>query len=99
VIAAGVRGDLPGVSALAAALGRGLAPLGHPPEDRPFHPHLTLGRVRDGRPPRGLGEALGAATAGPPVAGIAGEVVLVRSHLAPGGSRYEPLARCPLSAG
>jgi 2'-5' RNA ligase len=98
VIGAGVRGDLPGLAALVTALGRGLAPLGYPPEDRPFRPHLTLGRVPTGRPPRELGEALRAAAAAPPVAWIADEVVLVRSHLSPGGSRYEPLARCPLSA-
>jgi 2'-5' RNA ligase len=98
VIASGVQGDLAGLSALVASLGRGLGPLGYPPEERPFRPHLTHGRVREGRPPRGLGEALAAAAAGPPVAWVADEVVLVRSQLAPGGSRYEPLARCPLSA-
>ena len=98
VIGSGVRGDLPGLAALVTDLGRELAPLGYPPEDRPFHPHLTLARVRAGVPPRGLGEALAAAAAGPPAAWVADEVVLVRSHLAPGGSRHEPLARFPLSA-
>jgi RNA 2',3'-cyclic 3'-phosphodiesterase len=31
-----------------------LTPLGFPPEDRAFHPHLTLARAQNGRPSRDL---------------------------------------------
>jgi 2'-5' RNA ligase len=34
---------------LAADVGRALAPLGFPPETRPFRAHVTLARVREGR--------------------------------------------------
>ncbi len=46
---------------LAGQVGRALAPFGRPPETRPFHPHVTLGRL-NARPT----EALRAALCGPP---------------------------------
>jgi 2'-5' RNA ligase len=98
VIWSGLGGDLASLQELVASLGRRLAPLGFPPGDRPFRPHLTHGRVREGRPPPRLGEALAAASAVPAVPWRADEVVLIRSHLSPRGSRHEPLARFPLSA-
>ena len=59
-------------------------------ERRTFHPHLTLGRVRRDAPPIPLPSL---ATLPPlPVR----EVVLLRSHLGPGGARYERLATAPL---
>jgi 2'-5' RNA ligase len=56
------------------------------PEERPFRPHVTVGRVRPGaRAPR-------AVDAEPePVAFRAGDVVLYRSHVRRGGATYEPL--------
>lgn len=45
---------------LQQALSAALAPLGFKPENRPFRPHLTLGRVRD-RASSGEREALGRA--------------------------------------
>ncbi|MEZ4517858.1 MAG: RNA 2',3'-cyclic phosphodiesterase [Chloroflexota bacterium] len=51
----GLLGDRPDdVAALAtlkAAIDRGLEPLDWPVETKPFQPHLTLGRVREGRSP------------------------------------------------
>jgi 2'-5' RNA ligase len=41
----GVR-DEPALTALQASLEKGLGPLGFPPEDRAFRPHLTVGRVK-----------------------------------------------------
>jgi 2'-5' RNA ligase len=63
------------------------------PEARPFHPHVTVARVRrDGRPRmRELPEA--------PRARFTPEaVVLFRSHLGGGPVRYEPLERVELGA-
>jgi 2'-5' RNA ligase len=71
-------------------------------ERRPFRPHLTLARVRDGG--RGGGARLRteiAALAGDRVEPVArvrvNEVTLFRSLLSPKGSTYEALARAPLA--
>ena len=71
-----------GLDALAAGVARATATVGAPPEARAFRGHLTLARVRRG-PARDLaGEAL-------EVRFPVDDVRLVRSHLGPGGSRYE----------
>lgn len=77
-----------GLDDLAAAV---VGATGHPPEDRPFHGHVTLARAR-GR--RGV---VPAAAAGEPVERRwpVAEVVLVRSHLGDRGPRYETLASFP----
>jgi len=68
-------------------------------EVRPYLPHVTVARVRGGRrashvvplrPPR--------LPAPPPVAFSGGAVLLQRSYLGPGGSRYETLVRADPSA-
>ncbi len=96
VIWTGVGGELAALEALVADIGKRLAPLGFPPEERPFSAHLTHGRARDGRGAPGLGGALAGATASEPAPWLASELVLFRSHLAPGGARYEALARFAL---
>jgi 2'-5' RNA ligase len=74
---------------LAAAVERGVVAAGFPPEDRRFHPHLTLGRAQ-GRP-------LGFDSAAPGGAGChVAESVLFRSELYPDGARYTALERIPL---
>jgi 2'-5' RNA ligase len=98
VVFARVEEDGGGLAALAARLGQVLAPLGFPPEDRPFSPHLTLGRSRDGRGAHGAGGALVAAAALEPVPWRADDLALVRSTLGPGGARHDPLARMPLGS-
>ena len=90
---AGVAGDVGELTALAGRLGSAVRSVGLPVEDRPFRPHLTLGRWRPGRPADGdLPERL-AGHRGPvwPVR----EVVLERSHLAP-EPHYERVGAWPL---
>ncbi|MGY2079250.1 RNA 2',3'-cyclic phosphodiesterase [Modestobacter sp. SYSU DS0657] len=90
----GVTGDVTPLTALAdrladAARGTGLAV-----EDRPFRPHLTVGRWRPGQPADGdLPERL-RGHRGPvwPVT----EVVLWRSHLGP-SPRYERVTAWPVA--
>ncbi|MCP4423292.1 MAG: RNA 2',3'-cyclic phosphodiesterase [Chloroflexi bacterium] len=54
VIWAGLRGDMTAVQALKRDIDAILEPLGWKREKRPFRPHLTLGRVKDGRKLRGI---------------------------------------------
>jgi 2'-5' RNA ligase len=96
VVWLGLAGELAPLAALAAEIGRRLAPLGYAPEDRPFSPHLTLGRARDGRGAAGVAGALAAAAAAEGVAWRAAELVLFESHLSPKGPRYEAAARLAL---
>jgi 2'-5' RNA ligase len=60
-------------------------------EQRPFHAHLTLGRV-EGAPPPGLAAAIAAGAGRPLGRWVVDAVTLLRSERAPGGSRYTPLA-------
>jgi 2'-5' RNA ligase len=81
------------VRALQARVADALAAQGFPREDRPWHPHLTIGRVfderrwrRDAGPPlRSALAQLATTTFGTlPIA----EVALMRSDLSPAGARY-----------
>jgi len=80
---------------LAAAVGSLLAPIGHPPEARPYHAHLTLARLKAPADLRAVVAALGAGPVGR--AWMAEEVVLFRSKPGRGGSEYTARARIPLS--
>jgi len=92
----GLGGEVPALAALVADLGRRLAPLGFAPEERPFTPHLTIGRARDGRGAPGLGGALAEAALAEGMPWRPAEVVLFESHLSPRGARYEAVLRAPL---
>jgi 2'-5' RNA ligase len=94
VIWAGLAGDVAPLGPLVKDLGARLAPLGFPPEDRPFSAHLTLGRARGGAP--GLAGALAALEHAEGASFRATELVLFRSHLSPRGPTYEAILRAPL---
>jgi 2'-5' RNA ligase len=69
---------------------------GYPPEDRPFSPHLTIGRVRSGKR---LAEALKRLDEFRAVVFDEFEVkgvTLMKSELKPGGAEYSSLAEIPL---
>jgi 2'-5' RNA ligase len=51
VVWVGLSGELEQLNRLQQSLETGLTPLGFAPENRPFSPHLTLGRVRDDAAP------------------------------------------------
>lgn len=55
------------------------------PEDRPFHPHLTISRVR---PPSNVARLIDHKV---DLTWRCDRVVVYRSHLGRGGARYEPL--------
>lgn len=97
VLWAGIEGETWRLAALAKAVGERLAPIGYPPEARPFTAHLTLGRSRDPRGAPGLAGALAEVAAFD--AGLAWrveELVLFQSHLSPKGATYEAIGRFPL---
>lgn len=93
VLWAGLAGDLPALTRLAAAAAAAGRRTGIAVADRPWRPHLTLARA--GAAPVDCGDLVGALAGyrGPPWA--APELRLVRSSLGP-PSRYETLARWPL---
>lgn len=66
-------------------------------DGRPFRPHLTLGRVRDGRQLPAEAEGVLAATAAD-VSLLAEELVLYRSDLGPGGPKHSALRTWRLEA-
>ncbi|MGH2686358.1 MAG: RNA 2',3'-cyclic phosphodiesterase [Actinomycetota bacterium] len=82
--------DVAGLGDVAAAVVEATAGFGRPPEDRPFHGHLTLARLKGG----GFGGLLGAEVA---ARWAVEEVQLVESRLHPKGARYESIAVVPLS--
>jgi RNA 2',3'-cyclic 3'-phosphodiesterase len=100
IIWAGLTGEVERLGALKEGTDRALAPLGFVPEKRPFHPHLTLARVKEVR----AGEAAEVARA---LAGFreawfgewqAGELHFMRSELSPGGAVYSALFTIPFSS-
>jgi 2'-5' RNA ligase len=77
----------PELELLQDRLETGGAEMGFPPEGRPFHPHVTLGRVREGhRLPPGAMDYLESLPHGP--AFLADRVVLFESRLTPAGPVY-----------
>jgi len=96
VVWVGVEDPSGALRALQAAVEKALNPLGFPPENRPFKPHLTLGRTQRNAPGEDLhavGERVGALAVGTLGQVDVREILLMRSDLLPGGARYTPLAR------
>ena len=61
-------------------------------EPRAFKPHLTLARLRAPKDAHALSEAHRRSTFGPHAFRVS-DLVVMRSELGPGGSRYTPLSR------
>lgn len=77
----------PGLELLQDRLERAAAAIGYPPEGRPFAPHLTLGRVREGeRLPREATPALQAIQLDCPF--VADRVIVYESRQTPRGPAY-----------
>jgi RNA 2',3'-cyclic 3'-phosphodiesterase len=79
---------------LAASVGALLAPIGYPPEEREYHAHLTLARLKAPTDLRPVVAALGPGPVGRafPVE----EIVLFRSKTSRAGAEYTARARFPL---
>ncbi|MGB5932418.1 MAG: RNA 2',3'-cyclic phosphodiesterase [Anaerolineae bacterium] len=79
-----------------------LATLGFKPERRPFHAHLTLGRVRK-QAHAGARRTIGGIISAASVGGLGqmevGEISLMKSVLLPSGAQYSRLETIPLERG
>ncbi len=100
VLWAGVTGDLESLARLQQAAEGAITALGYPPEQRPFRPHITLGRPRrslsDAQRGR-IGEAVSALAPPYPARWEVDSVEAMQSELHPSGARYIVLGSAPLS--
>ena len=102
VLWAGVGGDLDALASLQQAAEDAINALGYPAEQRPFRPHITLGRPRrsvpDGQLAR-IGAVVSGLTPPPPVDWEVDCVDVMRSELHPSGARYTVLSSSRLGDG
>jgi 2'-5' RNA ligase len=96
VVWVGVEDAAGALAALQNRVAEATAGFAEKEETRPYHPHLTLGRVKGGGNLWPLSEAIErGADAGGPTLEVR-EVVVFRSDLRSGGAVYTPLARLAL---
>jgi len=87
----GVGGELDKLSRLQQNIDSALAALGFAKEERPFVPHLTLARIREGASPperRSFGELVGSTIFGDKYPVAVEAIRLMRSQLTPAGAIY-----------
>jgi len=100
ILWAGIGGETEALGSLQRRTAGALAPLGFKPDERPFHPHLTLARNYVGKEPL-IKEKLaefGAPGEGGPLRWTAADIALYVSHLdrKPPLPMYEAAATLPL---
>ncbi len=102
VLWAGVQGNLDALSSLQQSAENAINALGYSPEQRPFRPHITLGRPRRSVSDSQLGRI------GRVVSGVASpeavswkvrSIDVMQSELHPSGARYTILGSVELSSG
>lgn len=101
VLWVGIGGDVDRLKELQRGIDTELAALGFAREDRPFVPHLTLARVRQGASPserRSLGELVRTAVFDDRYEAKVETVSLMRSELTPAGAIYSRLVEVRLGS-
>jgi 2'-5' RNA ligase len=88
----GVKDESGHLSQLRRRLERECQAAGFPREPRAFNPHLTLARLRTPKDAYAISEAHRRMPFGPHRFQVS-ELLVIRSELGPGGSRYTPLSR------
>jgi 2'-5' RNA ligase len=91
----GINGELDKLSKLQQNIDSALAALGFAKEDRPFVPHLTLARIREGASPperRSFGELVGSTIFEDKYSVAVEAISLMRSQLTPAGAIYTCLS-------
>ena len=96
VVWVGIREPNGDLERLAKAVEKELSPLGFQKEKRGFSPHLTFGRIRDGRNSDQIVEAVRKIHFEPQRV-LVREMVFMKSTLTSRGSIYEPLKRIAFS--
>jgi 2'-5' RNA ligase len=99
IVWVGVTGETAPLISLQRDLGEKLQVIGYTPEDRPYAPHLTIGRVKKELPGRQLvelGQALAQIEVGQLAQLDASGISLMKSDLQPAGPVYSQLAFAPL---
>ncbi len=99
VVWIGIREGLDEITRLQKLVDDGAAAAGFPPENRPFSPHLTLGRVRSPKGKPALIEAVERNREVDLGDFDVREVCLFRSDLRPSGAVYTKLKVFPMNAG
>lgn len=95
ILWAGVKGDTAEMSAFHTHLEEKLKTLGFPLEERPFTPHVTLGRAEKNSPmeflqkPEKLSALISTGSA------LLDKMILFQSHLTSSGVRYEKIEKFP----
>jgi 2'-5' RNA ligase len=97
IVWAGIQDPSGRLTALAGSIDRACAEFGIQREDRPFHPHVTLGRVRSLVSSDDLLSRIESVTFEGPTVQIR-EIHLVQSSLKPSGSVYKTLQCVPLGS-
>ncbi len=92
VLWVGLAGEIEKAVEIQRRLDERLMAIGFEREEKPFHPHLTIGRVKSNRKTREL-LALADSYQLPKLAFDVKEIVVMRSELLPAGARYTSLAR------
>ena len=99
VLWAGIQGDLTVLAGLQVRVEEAADRIGFAPEQRPYRPHLTLGRVREGVPPPArlqIGKAVSAAKLEPSPPWLVESLHLIQSDRRPEGATYTSLGSVPL---
>ncbi|HLA42343.1 MAG TPA: RNA 2',3'-cyclic phosphodiesterase [Aggregatilineales bacterium] len=94
VIWIGLKGAEASLQALRGSVENHIAPLGYPTETRPFHPHLTLGRVKtqNSREMMSIGQVIRETEIGEIGKLTCDAVHVMQSTLTPSGAQYQSLA-------
>ena len=95
VLWVGIGGEVDKLSRLQQNIDSALAALGFAKEERPFVPHLTLARIREGASPperRSFGELVGSTTFKDKYPVEVEAIRLMRSQLTPAGAIYTCLS-------
>ncbi|MEW6335153.1 MAG: RNA 2',3'-cyclic phosphodiesterase [Thermodesulfobacteriota bacterium] len=93
----GLGGDVERLLAFQRRTEQALVQIGFPREERPFRPHLTLGRIRTARGLADLARALEKSQEYAAGRFVAPGLALIQSRLTPGGALYTRLAWFPFS--
>jgi 2'-5' RNA ligase len=87
----GVADQTEGLARLYAALERELVGIGFPKEKRPFHPHITIARLKKPEGAKQLASEHKTLGFEPAELNVS-EVLLIESQMGPGGSTYRTLS-------